>query len=212
MLFKTDYESVFLYLLYLKLCFSLLFFGLFFYVSLAPSIFLGCVWPPEGIEPFTYTGVPLLNTLLLLTSGAAITAAHYGLLANRSFFVIEGFIFTFVCAFVFTGCQFYEYINAPFAISDGVFGSVFYMITGLHGAHVIIGTLFLLVCFFRFLSQHYDANQHVGFECAVWYWHFVDVVWLFVFCWLYVWSQPSFDYPLLPSELLELEEENSLEL
>jgi len=95
---------------------------------------------------------------------------------------------TLFYAIVFTCFQFREYRDASFAISDGIFGSLFFMITGLHGTHVIIGTIFIFVCFIRFIKSHFTLEHHLGFEFATWYWHFVDIVWLFVYIFVYWWG------------------------
>jgi len=175
------------------------FFWAYFYNQLSPSIHIGGRWPPEGIAIFDPMGTPLVNTIILLLSGVSITYTHASLYegnVGRTFF---GFIETLKYALVFTLLQCGEYITAAFSIADGIYGSVFYMITGLHGAHVIIGTLFIAVCFFRFLKGHFTKQHHVGFELSVWYWHFVDIVWLFVFCFIYCLAYtvelPPFDAP-----------------
>ena len=167
------------------------FFWAFFHASLNPTIEIGCVWPPKGIFAINPWHVPFLNTLVLVSSGAFITWAHYALLAGNRDDALEGVWSTMVLAAFFTVLQYYEYTFAPFNISDGVYGSVFYMTTGLHGSHVIIGTLFLTVCFFRILSDTESRTQHVGFECASWYWHFVDIVWIFVYFFIYWWGFPG---------------------
>jgi cytochrome c oxidase subunit 3 len=164
------------------------FFWAFFYSALAPSIAIGCAWPPMGITPFNPYGIPLVNTIFLLLSGATITYTHACLVKGKFTKTYFGFIETLMYAVGFTLLQCEEYLTATFAISDGIYGSVFYMITGLHGTHVIIGTLFIGVCFIRFLKSHFTRTHHLGFEFSAWYWHFVDVVWLFVYLSLYWWS------------------------
>jgi cytochrome c oxidase subunit 3 len=164
------------------------FFWAFFHSSLNPSAEIGSVWPPKGIITISPWLIPLLNTILLLTSGAALTWSHAALLGGHRLETITGLLVTIVLATIFTLCQVYEYINAPFDISDSVYGSTFYMLTGLHGGHVIIGTLFLIVALYRAIKHHYTVNRHVGYEAAAWYWHFVDVVWIFLFLVVYVWS------------------------
>lgn len=164
------------------------FFWAFFHSSLNPTIEIGSVWPPIGIIPMDPWGIPLLNTIILLTSGAAVTWAHYSLLAGDRKEVIYGLGHTITLAVIFTLCQLYEYINATFTISDGIYGSTFYMTTGLHGFHVLVGTIFLAVCLVRHYFYHFTKEQHVGFECAIWYWHFVDVVWIFLFLSIYWWG------------------------
>ena len=164
------------------------FFWGYFHASLNPSLEIGCTWPPVGIIPMNPWGIPLLNTLILLTSGAAITWAHFALIAGYRKQVIEGTILTVVLAIIFTGCQGYEYVNASFNVSDGIYGTTFYSCTGLHGFHVLVGTIFIIVCFFRNLNYHFTRTHHIGFEAAIWYWHFVDVVWIFLFLMIYWWG------------------------
>lgn len=165
------------------------FFWAFFHASLNPVPEIGCIWPPKGIEVINPWDIPFLNTNLLLTSGAALTWAHTALVLGRSRNVISGLIVTIILAIIFTSFQVYEYCNAPFNINDGVYGSTFYMLTGLHGAHVIIGTIFILVSLYRVIQHHYTKTVHLGFEAAAWYWHFVDVVWIFLFLALYAWGK-----------------------
>jgi len=171
-----------------KLCSFSDFSGLFFHSALAPSIAIGCTWPPMGITPFNPYSIPLVNTIFLLLSGATITYTHIYLINGDFGKTAFGFLETLMYATAFTLLQCEEYLTASFAISDGIYGSVFYMITGLHGTHVIIGTLFIFVCFIRFLKSHFTRTHHLGFEFSVWYWHFVDGVWLFVYMSLYWWS------------------------
>jgi cytochrome c oxidase subunit 3 len=163
-------------------------FWAFFHSSLAPTVELGAHWPPAGIEALNPWEVPLLNTVILLSSGATVTYAHHSLIQGNRAGVIYGLIATIVLATIFTGFQGFEYYNAPFTFSDGVYGSTFYMATGFHGLHVIIGTIFLTVGLFRVLSYHLTDHHHLGFETAILYWHFVDVVWLFLFISVYWWG------------------------
>jgi cytochrome c oxidase subunit 3 len=164
------------------------FFWAFFHSSIAPAMEIGCVWPPKGIDALSPWAIPLLNTMILLTSGASLTWAHAALVGGYRLETITGLLFTIVLAVFFTACQGYEYLNAPFSISDSVYGTTFYMLTGLHGFHVIIGTLFIIVALYRFVVHHYTTERHIGFECAAWYWHFVDVVWIFLFLVVYSWG------------------------
>jgi len=164
------------------------FFWAFFHSALSPSIAIGAVWPPFAITPFNPTSTPLVNTLILLLSGATITYCHHALIQGDFGKTFLGFIETLFYAIAFTALQFEEYLFAPFAISDGIYGSVFYMITGLHGTHVIVGTLFIFVNFLRFIRSHFTREHHLGFEFGAWYWHFVDVVWLFVYIAIYCWG------------------------
>jgi len=150
----------------------------------------GGAWPPKASENFTATfnpwGLPLVNTLILLLSGTTVTWAHHALLENDRKGLIWGLLLTVILGIVFTACQAYEYAHAAFKFSGHIYGATFFMATGFHGAHVIIGTIFLAVCLFRALQGHFSATHHFGFEAAAWYWHFVDVVWLFLFITIYV--------------------------
>jgi cytochrome c oxidase subunit 3 len=132
--------------------------------------------------------IPLLNTLILLSSGASVTWAHHAIVLGSKYQATSALIVTIVLAVIFTALQGYEYVSAPFTISDGVYGSTFYMATGFHGFHVFIGTCFLTVCLFRLYLNHFTREHHFGFEAAAWYWHFVDVVWLFLFISIYWWG------------------------
>jgi cytochrome c oxidase subunit 3 len=147
-------------------------------------------WPPKPSANFHGTfdpwGLPLVNTLILLTSGTTVTWAHHALLQGDRKGLKWGLLITIVLGVLFTACQAYEYVHAGFKYAGHIYGATFFMATGFHGAHVIIGTLFLTVCFFRALAGHFTPKQHFGFEAAAWYWHFVDVVWLFLFACIYV--------------------------
>jgi len=164
------------------------FFWAFFHSSLSPSILLGLVWPPINIVVLNPWGIPMLNTAILLLSGFSITWVHFGIIASRYHNVITGFIITLILAVVFTLLQISEYLNAPFNFTDSVYGSAFYSLTGLHGLHVIIGSIFIFICFIRYLKAHFTKKHHLGFEFASWYWHFVDVVWLFLYAFVYLWG------------------------
>ena len=150
------------------------------------------VWPPKGTAIFDPWHLPLVNTLILLTSGTTVTWAHHALLNNDRQGLKWGLIATVALGALFTAVQAYEYAHAAFAFSrdngGNIYGSTFFMATGFHGFHVLIGTIFLLVCLFRALKGHFTPKQHFGFEAAAWYWHFVDVVWLFLFACIYVWA------------------------
>jgi len=173
-----------------EVMFFLAFFWAFFHAALNPTDALGGIWPPRGIDPLNAWEVPLWNTVLLLSSGATVTVAHHALLVGAS---AKGrgtlaLIATVALAGLFTALQGFEYVTAPFTMADNVYGSTFYMATGFHGIHVILGTTFLAVCLARLAKGHFAPNHHVGFEAAAWYWHFVDVVWLFLFVTMYVWA------------------------
>jgi len=161
------------------------FFWAFFNASLYPPEAIGKVWPPASVETFNAWDLPFLNTLILLTSGVTLTWAHHALLDNNRRDVIRGLSLTIALGLIFTGVQAYEYSHAAFGFTDGIYSSTFYMATGFHGFHVIVGTIFLIVCLGRTLKGHFKADHHVGFEAAAWYWHFVDVVWLFLFICVY---------------------------
>jgi cytochrome c oxidase subunit 3 len=164
------------------------FFWTFFHSSLSPTIQIGGIWPPLEIVVLNTWEVPALNTAILLTSGASITWAHYALLKNDREQVILGFLATLFLAVLFTSFQLMEYFGSSYHISDSVYGSVFFTLTGFHGIHVFVGTCFLVVCFFRFLNFHFTPHHHIGFQAASWYWHFVDVVWILLFCTVYIWG------------------------
>ena len=148
----------------------------------------GGVWPPLGIETFDPMHLPLLNTLILLTSGTTITWAHHALLENDRRSLIHGLLLTIALALAFTGVQAFEYGHAAFSFSGNIYGATFFMATGFHGFHVIVGTIFLAICLLRVLKGHFTPEKHFAFEAAAWYWHFVDVVWLFLFVSIYVWG------------------------
>nr|YP_009689596.1 cytochrome c oxidase subunit III [Lepidurus arcticus]QCZ36041.1 cytochrome c oxidase subunit III [Lepidurus arcticus] len=164
------------------------FFWAFFHSSLAPAAELGACWPPAGIQPFNPFQIPLLNTAILLASGVVITWAHHGLMENNYSQCKQGLTLTVALGVYFTMLQAFEYVEAPFTIADGVYGSSFYVATGFHGLHVLIGTSFLLICLVRHMSHHFSNEHHFGFEAAAWYWHFVDVVWLFLYISIYWWG------------------------
>jgi len=147
------------------------------------------VWPPAGIETFDPWHLPLINTLILLCSVAAATWAHHAIAhENNRKDMINGLILAILLGIIFTGFQAYEYSHAAFGFAGNIYGANFFMATGFHGFHVIVGTIFLAVCLFRATKGHFTPEQHVGFEAAAWYWHFVDVVWLFLFFAVYVWG------------------------
>lgn len=163
-------------------------FWAFFHSALSPAIEIGGCWPPQGITALNPFAIPLLNTILLLSSGSFITYAHHALLAGDRKGGIEGTLVTILLAVIFTSLQYYEYLEAPFTITDSVFGSAFFAATGLHGLHVIVGTTFIVVGLMRLINYHFSNTHHLGFEAAILYWHFVDVVWLFLFIAVYYWS------------------------
>lgn len=150
--------------------------------------FTGGQWPPKGVSVFDPWHLPLLNTLILLTSGTTVTWAHHALLHGDRDGLKKGLILTILLGALFTAVQVYEYAHAPFGFANSIYGATFFMATGFHGFHVLVGTIFLIVCLIRAYSGHFTQKQHLGFEFAAWYWHFVDVVWLFLFVSIYVWG------------------------
>jgi len=171
-------------------------FWAFFNASLFPPATIQGTWPPPGIVPFDPWGLPFLNTLILLTSGVTVTWAHHALIEGNRDQLLQGLALTILLGLTFTGVQAYEYGHAAFSFAfqegaagkGGIYPTTFFMATGFHGAHVIIGTTFLIVCFFRAKAGHFKPDHHFGFEAAAWYWHFVDVVWLFLFICIYWWG------------------------
>nr|YP_010868564.1 cytochrome c oxidase subunit III [Sacculina confragosa]WGU20861.1 cytochrome c oxidase subunit III [Sacculina confragosa] len=144
-------------------------------------------WPPHGVKFFSYTSVPLLNTLILLTSGVTITYSHHLMLNNNYFSYIFWLFITIILGFYFTLLQGFEYYESYFTMSDSVFGSNFFLSTGFHGIHVIVGSLFLFVSLIRSLN-FYTSFHNLNFELSIWYWHFVDVIWLFLYLVVYIWN------------------------
>jgi len=171
-----------------EIMFFFAFFWAFFAASLSPNIEIGGIWPPPGIAVLNPWEIPLLNTVILLLSGATCTWAHYAIVAGHRQNSLLGLALTIFLGSIFTGFQVLEYFEANFSISDSIYGSVFFMATGFHGAHICIGSTFLLVCLFRLIKHHFTREHHFGFEAAAWYWHFVDVVWLFLFVAIYWWG------------------------
>jgi cytochrome c oxidase subunit 3 len=143
------------------------------------------VWPPANVNTFDPFHLPLFNTMVLLLSGCTITFAHHALLEGDKKTLVRCLGITILLGMTFTLCQGIEYAHAPFAFTGGIYPSVFFLATGFHGFHVIVGTCFLIVCWFRARADHFTPERHFGFEAAAWYWHFVDVVWLFLFSCIY---------------------------
>nr|YP_010952962.1 cytochrome c oxidase subunit III [Empoascanara angkhangica]WMQ52405.1 cytochrome c oxidase subunit 3 [Empoascanara angkhangica] len=164
------------------------FFWAFFHSSLSPTMEIGLMWPPKGILPFNPINVPMLNTMILLSSGVSITWAHNALINKNYPQMIQSMIITVILGIYFSLLQLYEYLESPFCISDSVYGATFFMATGFHGLHVIIGTIFIAVSLLRMKKLHFSNDHHVGFEASAWYWHFVDVVWLFLYISIYWWG------------------------
>lgn len=163
-------------------------FWAYFHSSLSPAIEIGGYWPPVGISALDALGVPLVNTILLLSSGATITYAHHSLLAKNRIGTVNGFIWTLILSILFTVLQVFEYSEAAFTFAHGIFGTCFYSSTGLHGIHVIVGTLFILIAFLRTIFYHFTSSHHVGLSLSLLYWHFVDIIWLFLYIAVYFWG------------------------
>jgi cytochrome c oxidase subunit 3 len=168
--------------------FFLAIFWAFFHSALSPTVELGAQWPPMGIEAINPFELPLLNTVILLSSGVTVTYAHHSLIQGNRKGALYGLISTVLLAIIFTAFQGIEYTVSSFTISDGAFGSCFFFGTGFHGLHVMIGTAFLTVGLWRVLAYHQTNMHHLGMESAILYWHFVDVVWLFLFISIYYWG------------------------
>jgi len=164
------------------------FFWAFFHSSLCPSTEFGLIWPPHLLSLIPIFDYPLFNTFLLIISGFAVTWLHCGIAMGSMKDSIDGFFLTIILGLFFIILQGMEYYEASFNITDSVYGSVFYMLTGLHGCHVIIGVVFLFVCFLRLLNNHFLRNHYLGLVCAIWYWHFVDGVWILLYLALYCWG------------------------
>uniref|UniRef100_A0AAU6PC43 Cytochrome c oxidase subunit 3 n=1 Tax=Ledropsis sp. TaxID=3133679 RepID=A0AAU6PC43_9HEMI len=171
-----------------EIMFFFSFFWGFFHSSLSPGVEIGLFWPPVGIKIFNPMNIPMLNTMILLSSGMTMTWAHNSLLSNNYSDMVWGLILTLMLGFYFSFLQLYEYIECSFCISDSIYGCLFFVMTGFHGLHVIIGTLFISVIFFRGVFLHFSSVHHVGFESSSWYWHFVDLVWLFLYLSVYWWG------------------------
>lgn len=171
-----------------EVMFFVAFFWAFFNASLFPVPEIGSIWPPQGMEVIPPFDLPLLMTMLLLLSGCAVTWAHHAILAGNQRDLVRGLAAATLIGVVFLGFQVYEYIHAPFGFADNVYTSAFFMATGFHGFHVFVGATFLGVCWARARKGHFTRESHFGFEAAAWYWHFVDVVWLFLFFAIYCWG------------------------
>jgi len=164
------------------------FFWTFFHVSTSPAVGIGCVWPPQGIEVLNPWHLPLANTVILLSSGVCTVWAHRALIGGFREQAALGLYVACMYGLLFSWLQFLEYGLATFAINDSVYGSIFYMATGFHGMHVIVGTIMLSIAYYRVALSHFSKSRHLGFEIAAWYWHFVDVVWLFLYIFIYCWG------------------------
>jgi cytochrome c oxidase subunit 3 len=168
--------------------FFLAIFWAFFHSAIGPDVEVGAQWPPIGIQTINPFELPLLNTIILLSSGVTVTYAHHSLIQGNRAGTLYGLVFTIILAVIFTALQGIEYTVSSFTISDGIFGSCFYFGTGFHGLHVLIGTIFITVGLWRALAYHLTTNHHLGFEASILYWHFVDIVWLFLYIFIYYWG------------------------
>ena len=171
-----------------EVIFFISFFWAFFHRSLSPNVELGCLWPPIGVEAFNPWKVPLMNTIILLSSGVRVTWSHHALMEGDFSNAGQSLTITIVLGIYFTAIQLLEYVEAPFTISDSSFGRSFFVATGFHGLHVLVGTLFLMATMIRIKLGLIRPKHHFGFEASAWYWHFVDVVWLFLFITIYWWG------------------------
>nr|YP_010444606.1 cytochrome c oxidase subunit III [Platygaster robiniae]UTI38869.1 cytochrome c oxidase subunit III [Platygaster robiniae] len=170
-----------------EVMFFVSFFWAYFHMMLAPSMEIGMMWPPKSIIIFNPFNIPLLNTIILLTSGMFITWAHFSIL-NKNFKTSKiSMLVTIILGMTFTFFQYMEYSVSMYSINDSSFSSTFFVTTGFHGIHVIIGSLFIMFSFIRLMNNHFSKNHHFGFEASAWYWHFVDVVWLFLYLFMYWW-------------------------
>ena len=171
-----------------EVIFFFAFFWAFFHSRLAPSIQIGCQWPPLGIYPLSPFSIPLLNTAVLLASGVFLTWRHHALIEGLFVQAKASLLLTIILGVYFIFLQQCEYYEAPFTIADGIYGSTFFITTGFHGFHVFVGVSLLLITLIRLARYHFSVKAHVGFETAAWYWHFVDVVWIFVYLSIYYWG------------------------
>jgi cytochrome c oxidase subunit 3 len=171
-----------------EVMFFVAFFWAYFNFALFPEHIAGAKvleWPPQGIVTIAPFSIPFLNTMILLLSGTTVTWAHHCLIENDRKGMLQGLALTIVLGLCFTALQAYEFATAPWGFGKTIYPSVFFMATGFHGFHVIVGTCFLIVCWFRAYAGQFTPQRHFGFEAAAWYWHFVDVVWLFLFTCIY---------------------------
>lgn len=169
-----------------ELFFFISFFWAFFHRSISPSIDINMSWPPKIIKVFNYIEIPLLNTFTLVTSGFFVTLSHLYLIKNNFTRRSKILILTITIGVYFSAVQIVEYFNSYFCFNDRVYGSIFFLSTGFHGIHVLVGTLFLAVSLIRMCMNHFSLIHHINYELSIWYWHFVDVIWLFLYSFYYV--------------------------
>lgn len=182
-----------------EVMFFVAFFWAYFNAAFFPTEQIGFVWPPANIHTIDPYDLPLLMTMILLLSGCTVTWAHHAILEGKNKEVIKALGLSVLLGVFFLSFQVYEYVHAHFGFTDGIYASTFYMATGFHGFHVLVGTIFLFVCWLRAQKGHFTPKGHFGFEAAAWYWHFVDVVWLFLFIAIYWWGA-EFGMDLRPAQ------------
>nr|APF47462.1 cytochrome c oxidase subunit III [Snellenius sp. SNS-2016] len=168
-----------------EVMFFLSFFWCYFHMYLSPSVEIGSIWYPKNLIVFNPYNIPMLNTLILLSSGISITYCHYSIMKSHLDNSINSMFLTLILGLIFTYFQYLEYNESYFCINDSIYGSVFFLLTGFHGFHVILGTMFNLIMFFRMIFNHFSSFHFFGFEASSWYWHFVDLVWLFLYLFIY---------------------------
>jgi cytochrome c oxidase subunit 3 len=175
-----------------EVMFFVAFFWAFFSASLFPKEAIGFIWPPANVHPIHPFDLPFLMTMILLLSGCTVTWAHHAIIEGKQQEATKALAITVALGVAFTCFQAFEYYHATFRFSSenggNIYSSAFYMATGFHGFHVLIGSIFLMVCLGRNMKGHFTPTSHFGFEAAAWYWHFVDVVWLFLFTAIYWWG------------------------
>nr|AGI56733.1 cytochrome c oxidase subunit III [Apis dorsata]BBB04319.1 cytochrome oxidase subunit 3 [Apis dorsata] len=169
-----------------ELMFFISFFWTFFHSSISPNIEVDMIWPPKDIKFFNPFEIPLLNSFILVTSGFTVTLSHYFLIKNYFNLSKMYLMLTIFLGIYFTILQSIEYLNSYFCFNDSIYGSIFFMATGFHGLHVLIGSIFLLVSLYRMMNIQFSNMHNINFELAIWYWHFVDVIWLFLYTFIYM--------------------------
>nr|YP_009121677.1 cytochrome c oxidase subunit III [Hylaeus dilatatus]AJG02943.1 cytochrome c oxidase subunit III [Hylaeus dilatatus]ALO64647.1 cytochrome c oxidase subunit III [Hylaeus dilatatus] len=167
--------------------FFISFFWTYFHSAISPNIEIGSIWPPKMINMFNPYDIPLLNSIILISSGLTITWSHHSLINNKMYNCLYGLWLSITLGSYFTYIQLIEYSEAKFCFNDSIFGSIFFMMTGFHGLHVIIGIIFMFTCYYRIFYGYISKMHHFHFEAASWYWHFVDIIWLFLYISLYWW-------------------------
>jgi len=164
------------------------FFWAFFHSALCPSIEVGTIWPPVGLQVIPVFEFPLFNTFVLIISGFSVTWVHRAISLGSFKNAVDGFVLTILLGLFFVFLQVLEYFESTFNLQDGAYSSAFFMLTGLHGCHVIVGVCFLFVCFISLLNNHFLTNHYIRLVFAIWYWHFVDIVWIILFLSVYCWG------------------------